>query len=68
MLLDLENTNIKCLLGDCSEKLNQVKHKSIQTICIDPPYNIGKDVWDNIENYNDWLTSIIIKLEKKIKR
>jgi len=67
LLLDLENTNVKCLLGDCSEKLNLVRNKSIQTVCIDPPYNIGKDVWDNIENYNDWLTSIIIKLEGKLK-
>ena len=59
--------NIFAMNGDCNEKLNNVKDKSIQTICIDPPYNIGKDSWDNIENYNEWLTDIIVNLEKKLR-
>ena len=44
-----------------------MKDKTIQTICIDPPYNIGKDTWDNIDNYNEWLTNIVITLEKKLR-
>ena len=43
--------NIKIYNGDCLEKLNNVDNKSVQLICIDPPYNIGKDSWDNVENY-----------------
>ena len=33
---------ISLIEGDALLKLDQVKDKSIQTICIDPPYNIGK--------------------------
>lgn len=52
---------------DCMEGLDKVKDKSVQLVCIDPPYNIGKDEWDNIDNYIDWLTKIIQKLEIKLK-
>ena len=51
--------NISLFEGDCLEKLDKVKNKSINLICIDPPYNIGKDTWDNIDNYNNWLLKII---------
>tara|TARA_B100000035_G_C21001296_1_gene555047 strand:- start:481 stop:1539 length:1059 start_codon:yes stop_codon:yes gene_type:complete len=63
--LNLEK--IKLYNGDCLEMLSNVKDKSIQLICIDPPYNIGKDTWDNIENYNLFMISIIKILEKKLK-
>jgi site-specific DNA-methyltransferase (adenine-specific) len=53
--------------GDALEMLSAVENKSIQTVCIDPPYNIGKDTWDTIENYIEWLTSIIQLLETKLK-
>jgi site-specific DNA-methyltransferase (adenine-specific) len=49
------------------EGLDKVKDKSVQLVCIDPPYNIGKDDWDKIDNYIDWLTEIIQKLEIKLK-
>ena len=54
--------------GDCLEQLDHVKDRSVQLVCIDPPYNIGKDTWDTIENYIEWLTSVIQKLETKMKR
>ena len=53
--------------GDASVQLENVETKSIQCVCIDPPYNIGKDTWDTIDNYIEWLTSIIQKLETKLK-
>jgi len=53
--------------GDALVQLDSVTAKSIQCICIDPPYNIGKDTWDTIDNYIEWLTSIIQKLETKLK-
>ena len=43
--------NIKLFQGDCVDALKDIPDKSIQLICIDPPYNIGKDTWDNIDNY-----------------
>lgn len=62
-----EVQGIKIILGDCFKKLSIVPNKSIQLICIDPPYNIGKDVWDNIADYNEFMIKIIQKLEKKLK-
>ena len=61
------NKDLIIFNGDCNYNLQFIKSKSIQTICIDPPYNIGKDTWDNIDNYNEWLTNIVIKLENKLK-
>jgi len=72
----IDNTNIEniksndkliSIQGDCIEMLDNLKQKTIQTIIIDPPYNIGKDTWDNIDNYNEWLTDIIKKLEYKLR-
>jgi len=71
--LDIKGENIKrkgdviCLLGDCMEELDKIADKSVQTIIIDPPYNIGKDTWDNIDNYIEWLTNVIVKLQSKMK-
>ena len=65
--LILDNEKIKLYKGDCRHMLENVKDKSIQLICIDPPYNIGKDSWDNIIDYNNFMMSIIKLLEKKLK-
>ena len=62
------NENVVSIFGDCQEKLNLIKDRSIQTVIIDPPYNIGKDSWDFISNYIDWLTNIINILASKMKR
>jgi len=59
--------DIKLLIGDCLEKLRNVEDKSINLILIDPPYNIGKDTWDIIDNYTNWLLSVIKILETKMK-
>ena len=61
-------SRIKIMCGDCVDLLDQVDDRTIQTICIDPPYNIGKDTWDTINNYIEWLIHIIKKLELKLKR
>ena len=53
--------------GDSSLIINNISSKSIQTICIDPPYNIKKDKWDDIDNYEDWLINIVVQLEDKLK-
>jgi site-specific DNA-methyltransferase (adenine-specific) len=62
-----EKNNIKLIHGNCFEKLHLVEDKSIQLICIDPPYNIGKDDWDNINDYGNFMINIIKKLEHKLK-
>mgnify|MGYP000878730459 CR=1 FL=1 len=53
--------------GDCVLELPKVKDKSIQTIIIDPPYNIGKDKWDFIDNYIEYITNVIKVLQNKLK-
>jgi len=53
--------------GDAFEQLDKIENKSVQTVCIDPPYNIGKDTWDTIDGYIAWLTAIVKKLEEKMK-
>lgn len=65
--MSFENNNIKVILGDCRIELENVENKSVQTICIDPPYNIGKDHWDHINDYNNWLVNIIKMLETKLR-
>jgi DNA modification methylase len=67
MTHDYESRYIKLIQGDCINKLDDVEDKSIQLICIDPPYNIGKDSWDNIDNYNEFMMNVIKKLETKLK-
>lgn len=62
-----DEVNVIAINGDCLIELDKIEDKSIQTICIDPPYNIGKDTWDNIENYIEWLSSVVKKLERKMK-
>jgi site-specific DNA-methyltransferase (adenine-specific) len=61
------NGNVVAIMGDCLVELNKIKDKSIQTVCIDPPYNIGKDHWDTIDNYIEWLTNVVLVLQTKMK-
>jgi site-specific DNA-methyltransferase (adenine-specific) len=60
--------NIVLHEGDCVKELEKVQDSSIQVVCIDPPYNIGKDTWDSIPDYINWITGIIVILSKKMKR
>lgn len=54
-------------LGDCVDVLSQIEDKTQQAIIIDPPYNIGKDTWDIIPDYYNWLGNIIEILETKLR-
>jgi len=53
--------------SDGLEAIKKIEDNSIDLICIDPPYNIGKDEWDNIENYTTWLESYFIEFERILK-
>lgn len=65
--MSFENDTLRLIMGDAMVMLDSIENKSIQTIIIDPPYNIGKNTWDTITNYIEWLTQIIQKLETKLK-
>jgi len=69
--------------GDALASLKELPDKSINMVCIDPPYNIGKDDWDNLgivkkgyggnveNNYGDyyfeWLSEIFVEIERVLK-
>ena len=52
---------------DALEFLKQIEDKSINLIVIDPPYNINKDSWDKLEDYENWLKSVILELQRVLK-
>lgn len=60
-------SSIKLIKGDCVTELDKLPDKTVQLICIDPPYNIGKDTWDNISNYQEFMLTVIKKLEMKLR-
>ena len=62
-----KNDNGILYMGDCIKELKQVKDKSQQAIIIDPPYNIGKDFWDVIPDYQQWMSNVVQALEPKLK-
>lgn len=42
------------MIKDCLEALKELPDKSVQLICIDPPYNLDLADWDTYDNYMDW--------------
>lgn len=62
---DLTINKIHCM--DCLEGLKLIPDKSINLIVIDPPYNIKKDSWDDIKNYETWLQGILLELQRVLK-
>jgi len=67
--------------GDCLVELKKLEAKCADLILIDPPYNIGKDDWDNFgitkkgyqpkpysgECYYDWMEEVFIQLNRVMK-
>ena len=57
-------------IGDCRDHLSKVDDKSVQLVCIDPPYNIKKDVWDYYESdeeYYLFIIGVIKRIVPKLK-
>jgi site-specific DNA-methyltransferase (adenine-specific) len=73
----------KVIHGDCLEKMRELPDKSVNLICIDPPYNINKDSWDELgivkkgyggnkeDNYGDfyfeWMSKVFVECERVLK-
>jgi DNA modification methylase len=55
------------LCGDCKEILKTLPEKSVDLIVADPPYNIGKDFWDSIDDYTEWLGSVFLDCQRVLK-
>lgn len=52
---------------DCLEGMKELKDNSINLVVMDPPYNIGKDHWDKIDNYVGWMGKVFTELERVLK-
>jgi site-specific DNA-methyltransferase (adenine-specific) len=52
---------------DGLEFIKKMPDKSVNLICIDPPYNIGKDEWDVIPDYYDWMSGFFVEFERILK-
>lgn len=67
--------------GDCLVELQKLEDKSADLILIDPPYNIGKEDWDNFgytkkgyqpkeysgDCYYDWMEEVFVQLSRVMK-
>ena len=67
--------------GDCLKQLQKLADKSVDLVLIDPPYNIGKDDWDNFgytkrgyqpkpysgECYYDWMEEVFVQCARVMK-
>lgn len=52
--------------GDCLEVMPFIEEQA-DLICIDPPYNIGKDSWDKIQDYEAWMGKIFLECQRTLK-
>ena len=62
--------NIELYCGDCLEVMKDIPDKSINLVLIDPPYNIGKDKWDNwktVEDYVQFMGKVFKEIERILK-
>jgi site-specific DNA-methyltransferase (adenine-specific) len=64
---DIKDFENRIICGDCLEIMGDLPDKSIDLIIADPPYNIGKDTWDKIENYETWLMKSIKEWQRVLK-
>lgn len=73
----------KIIQGDCIEEMRNLPDKSVNLVCIDPPYNIAKDEWDKLgikkkgyggnrentygEHYFNWMSDVFVEIERVLK-
>jgi site-specific DNA-methyltransferase (adenine-specific) len=50
-------------LGDFLEIAPRLTEQAA-LICIDPPYNIGKDTWDKIPDYQAWMGKVFLECQR----
>jgi|10_taG_2_1085330.scaffolds.fasta_scaffold22903_3 site-specific DNA-methyltransferase (adenine-specific) len=79
----IDNFVNKIIHGDAIEEMKKLPPKSVNLVCIDPPYNIGKDEWDKLgivkkgyggntenvygEHYFDWMSHVFVEIERVLK-
>lgn len=53
--------------GDCLAVMKGMPDRCVDLVVTDPPYNIGKAEWDRIENYEAWLNSVFMVVDRILK-
>ena len=61
----LELNKIYCM--DCLEGMKQLDDNSVNLEILDLPYNIGKDIWGKIADYENWVMRVIAECERILK-
>ena len=49
---------------DCLEGMKELPDNCVDLVIADPPYNIGKDTWDTIKDYDKWIKESSKALKK----
>jgi len=63
--MSLELNRIIC--GDCKEVMATFPDNCVDLIICDPPYNIGKDSWDTVVDYENWMLSVFKECDRILK-
>ena len=53
--------------ADSLELMPEMRRDSVDLIIADPPYNIGKDTWDKIKNYDDFMHQFFTQSGRVLK-
>jgi site-specific DNA-methyltransferase (adenine-specific) len=54
----------KVFCGDCLELMKEIDDKSVNLAILDLPYNIKKDSWDRVENYEEWVGEVLLEIQR----
>lgn len=57
----------KVINDDCLKRMKKLDNNSFDLAILDPPYNVGADKWDKVENYFEWMRDIIVETNRLLK-
>lgn len=52
---------------DCLQYMKDIPDNHFDLCICDPPYNINKAEWDKVEDYINWMTNMMIELQRIMK-
>lgn len=52
---------------DCLNAMKKLERNTADLAVLDPPYNIGADKWDKIENYFSWMKEVLFETIRILK-
>ena len=67
MVREISELLNKVHCADCLDLMREMPDKSVDLVICDPPYNIDKAEWDNIENYDAWALELFKEYQRILK-